>query len=80
MQTMETKSPQARIRTYLQNDLGVDLASLADDAPLFTSGAIDSFALLELMAFLESEFHAKIELANLTIEQLDTIDALATLC
>jgi len=68
-----------RIRSFLSTDLGIDLSGVSDDAALFTSGTIDSFALLELMAFMEKEFGAKIEIADMSIEQLDTIDALAAL-
>jgi len=68
-----------RIRSFLSGDLGIELSGIADDAALFTSGTIDSFALLELMAFMEQEFGVKIEIADMSIEQLDTIDALAAL-
>jgi acyl carrier protein len=68
-----------KIRQFLSRDLGIDVSGIADDAALFTSGTIDSFALLELMAFMEAEFGAKIEIADLSIDQLDTIDALAAL-
>jgi len=77
---MSQKEPKVLIRSFLEKDLGLDLAQVQDDSPLFTSGMIDSFALLELMAFMEGEFGAKIDITDLSIEQLDTIDALVTLC
>jgi acyl carrier protein len=77
---MTDKDPKALIRGFLEKDLGLDLSSVSNDSPLFTSGTIDSFALLELMSFMEAEFGAKIDITDLSIEQLDTIDALVALC
>jgi len=78
--TMAQQTAKERIRGFLGKDLGVDLSATSDDAALFTSGRIDSFALLELMAFMEAEFNVRIDITSLSIEQLDTVDALVRLC
>lgn len=77
---MAQQTAKERIRGFLGKDLGVDLSATSDDAALFTSGRIDSFALLELMAFMEAEFNVRIDITSLSIEQLDTVDALVRLC
>lgn len=74
-----SSSVKEKIRNFLSQDLGIDVSGTSDAGALFTSGLIDSFALLELMAFMEREFAVKIEIADMSIEQLDTIDALAAL-
>lgn len=68
-----------KIRKFLINDLGLNVEAIGDDEALFTSGLIDSFALIELLSFLESELNYKIDLAELSIDELDTINALAKL-
>ncbi len=68
-----------KIREFLINDLGLSVGTIGDDEPLFTSGLIDSFALIELLSFLESELNYKIDLAELSIDELDTINALSKL-
>lgn len=68
-----------KIRKFLINDLGLNVDAIGDDEALFTSGLIDSFALIELLSFLESELNYKIDLAELSIDELDTINALAKL-
>lgn len=68
-----------KIRKFLTNDLGLNVEAIGDDEALFTSGLIDSFALIELLSFLESELNYKIDLAELSIDELDTINALAKL-
>lgn len=73
---MEKKT---KIREFIQANLGVEASDISDDEPLFTSGIIDSFALLEMLSFLEREMGCKVDLAELDIEQLDSIEALANL-
>ena len=68
-----------KIRGYLGDELGLDLREVSDSSPLFTSGLIDSFALIELLAFMESDMGAEIDIAELDVSQLDTIEDLAKL-
>lgn len=68
-----------QIRGYLESELNLDLSGIEPNSPLFTSGLIDSFALIELLAYLESEVGADIDIAELDIEQLDTLEDLANL-
>jgi acyl carrier protein len=71
---METK---ARIREFIKGSLGIDESSIKDGDPLYTSGIIDSFAFIEMMSFLESELDIKLDLSELSIEDMDTIEALS---
>ena len=68
-----------KIRAYITSELGIDLSSSSDSDPLFTSGLIDSFALIELLAFLEQELGSEIDIAEIDIEKIDTIHSLAAL-
>ena len=50
-----------KLREYLGNDLHVDLSEVDDQSPLFTSGIVDSFAIVELMLFLETQLGTKLD-------------------
>jgi acyl carrier protein len=66
-----------KIREYIAQNLGIDLSGVSNDEALFSSGIIDSFALIELLAFLENDLGVEIDIADIDIDQLDTIDGLA---
>lgn len=68
---------KAKIREFIENDLGIDIKNLSDTDPLYTSGIIDSFAFIEMLSFLEGELGNPIDLANLSLEELDTIESLS---
>ena len=59
---------------FLENDLGADLSDIKDDSALFSSGIIDSFALVTLMMHLEREGGFRINPGDVTLDNLDTIE------
>jgi len=61
------------IRDYLSNRLGVDVAELRDDSPLFSSSLVDSFSLVELITFIESAAGIRIDAWDVTLENFDSI-------
>jgi acyl carrier protein len=52
---------------------------LGGDTPLFSSGIVDSFGVLELIAFLEDTFHVTIDPGVHDLEEFDTVDKIAEL-
>lgn len=62
------------IREFLGSKTRTDLGTLADDAPLFTSGVIDSFVMIDLMTFLQKQTGAR--LAPEDLEALDSVEAI----
>lgn len=67
------------IRKILHDSLRIDTSKLADTDGIFSAGLIDSFALLELITVLESQFNIRINAADATIDNLDTIDGISKL-
>lgn len=65
-----------KIRTFLADELEVDTANLKDGEAMFTSGLVDSYALIELLSFLESELGYTVDFGELDVEDFDTIDSL----
>lgn len=59
---------------YLESELGVEISHLRDDAPLFSSGLIDSFSMVVLIQFLEERSNRMIPVAEITFENIDTVE------
>jgi acyl carrier protein len=47
------------------------------DEPLISSGIIDSFGVLELIAFLEDSFHVTIDPARQELTEFETVNRIA---
>lgn len=69
----------SRIRKFLEQDDEVEIDKISDTDTLFTSGLIDSYSLIELLSFMESEFGYVVDFEQLTIDDFDTIEALVNL-
>lgn len=63
----------SRFRTALAGQ------SLGATDPLFSSGLIDSFGVLELVAFLEDTFHITIDTGRHDLAEFDTIEKIRSL-
>jgi len=59
------------VRTQFDRSSGA--TRIAPDTPLFSSGMVDSFGVLELIAFLEQSFHVEIDLSAHDLEDFDTV-------
>lgn len=73
---METKQKirEFIIETFL---FGADDVQIEDGESLLETGIVDSTGVLELVAFLESEFGFEVKDQELVPENLDSIDNLA---
>lgn len=61
---------------FLGKKMGVDVSSLTDDSPLFSSGLVDSFGMVELITFLESAAGIRIDAMDVAMENIDTIHSI----
>lgn len=77
---MTREEARARLEGYFANQLGVDIASLGPDHPLFTDGTLDSLEAVNLIAFLHGEFGADIDPLNVGFEQLDSVKKILDTC
>ncbi|MBK6517214.1 MAG: acyl carrier protein [Polyangiaceae bacterium] len=70
-------STKQRIRAFLETNFYIaDKSLLVDDASLLDRGIVDSTGILEIVAFLESDFGIKVEDHELVPDNLDSIDRL----
>jgi acyl carrier protein len=59
---------------FLGDDLNIDTADITADKLLFSSGIVDSFALITLMTFLESQCGFRIGPMEVTLDNFDSIE------
>jgi acyl carrier protein/D-alanine--poly(phosphoribitol) ligase subunit 2 len=66
----------AAIVEFIQSRFRGPLAgrAIGHDEPLFTSGVIDSFGVLELIAFLEDTFRISIDTTRHELREFDTVN------
>lgn len=76
---MQTDIEQ-KIRQFITDNFlfREDRASLTDDESLLETGVIDSTGVLELVAFLESEFGLAVADAEIVPENLDSISRIVS--
>jgi len=65
------------IRTRFRSSLRH--GALKNDDPLFSTGVIDSFGVLELIAFLEDTFRITIDTSRHELSEFDSVDKIAAL-
>jgi acyl carrier protein len=61
------------LRRYLTEMLNVDMAAVSDDAPLFSSGVIDSFALVSVLSFIEKSGGIRIGVGDVNLDNFDSV-------
>ena len=68
-----------RVRAFIEENFLVrsDVSQLSDSDSLLESGVMDSTGILELVAFLESEFSLQMSDAEIVPDNLDSIGAIA---
>ena len=58
---------------FIVENSDVEEAELNEDTVLFSSGILDSFMMVELIAFLEDELTTKIRVTEINLDNFDTI-------
>jgi acyl carrier protein len=59
---------------YLEDSASVDLADIDDNTELFSSGLVDSFAMVDLLVFLEKHTGAKLGPEDISLENFDSVE------
>jgi acyl carrier protein len=77
---MSAPSPTATALLSLISDLfALPPAELTPDTPLFSSGRLDSFHLVELLSVVEKTYERRVPAAEVNLANFDTATRLATL-
>lgn len=77
----EMSAIKEELRGYILSEFlpGEAAGNLKDETPLRTSGVLDSMGLLRLVSFIESHHGIELEAHETSVENFDTIDAIAKL-
>jgi len=63
---------------FLNTSLRIDTTDIRRDTELFSGGILDSVAMVDLVMFLEQKSGARIEPADISLDNLDTIHSILT--
>jgi acyl carrier protein len=69
-----TAALKDRILGFFRTKMGVDTAAISDQSPLFSTGLVDSFGMVELITFLEAEAGIRVNPMDVTMENIDSIE------
>lgn len=61
----------------LKDELNLGRGEVLEDTPLFSSGLLDSFSMVTLVAALEKKFGIKVRATDLTLENFDNSGRIA---
>ncbi len=71
---MDDAAAERDVRRYLLQELiRDDELDLGRDEAIFSSGLLDSFAVTQLVCFLEDQFGIKIAISAVALQDFDTI-------
>jgi len=65
------------IAGFFEGELGLEPGSYDDDELLFSSGRLDSFGLVTLLAFVEEKLGRRLKTAETTLANFDSITRLS---
>ncbi len=72
------ESPRDRVRRFIVENFYVsDPSEVGDDVSLINTGLVDSTGMLEVIAFLETEFGIRIADQEMVPENLDSVARIA---
>jgi acyl carrier protein len=71
---------ESKLLTFLAEDLGIDTSEITAASPLFSTGVIDSFALVSLMTYLEDEGGFRLSPVDVNLDNLDSVDRIVAFC
>jgi acyl carrier protein len=78
---MNPQDIKTTVKTFILNEYlrREDPAALTDTTPLMTSGMLDSFAVLNVVTFLEDQFGISIKPREAVVKNLNTISDIVRL-
>jgi acyl carrier protein len=59
---------------FLTSKLGLSMTDVDDATPLFSSGLIDSFSMVDLLLFVEESIGKRIDPSEVSLDNLDSVE------
>jgi len=72
------KLTQDDLIRYIAETFWLEAEELDGDTRLFSEGLLDSFSLVDLVSYIESECGVKIKAADVTLDNLDSVNRILT--
>ncbi len=63
---------------FLKSELGVDTNAVEPKTSLFVSGLVDSFKMVELIAFVESKCGFRLKSRDVKLDNFDSVESILT--
>jgi acyl carrier protein len=70
---------EAKLREFIVSEFKLDADSVYRDTLLFSSGLLDSFSMVDLLAFVEGLAGRRVRVVDVNLDNLDTIDRIVAL-
>jgi len=58
---------------FLRDELGVDTSDVDEHTPLFSSGVVDSFSLVSVLTFIETQTGVRVGAMDVTLDNFDSV-------
>ncbi len=65
---------QEQLFAFIGDRLGVDTAGLDASSPIFSSGLVDSFSLVELITYVEKQAGIRVSPLDVNLENMDSVE------
>ncbi|HEX2078203.1 MAG TPA: acyl carrier protein [Longimicrobium sp.] len=65
---------QQKLISFFEARLGVDPGQIAAETPLYSSGLLDSFGMVEVIMFVEQESGVRFNPEDISLENLDSVE------
>jgi acyl carrier protein len=59
---------------FLVQEMGLGAGEFTDSTPLFSTGLLDSFCMVNLLAFVEKRAGIKVGATDVNLDNLDTVE------
>ena len=61
---------------FMTDRMGLDPEGVEDDTPLFSSGLLDSFSMVDLIMHVEGHTGRRMSAGEVTLDNLDTVQSI----
>ena len=76
MNVMPTVEIRESLVAFLAQNFGLDPGEIGDQEPLFSSGVLDSFSMVQLVLFVEETAGLRLNPDDVTLDNFDTIECI----
>lgn len=71
---MDLDAFQTQLLNHIAENYDIDIEDIDNEMPLFSSNIVDSFGMLDIVAFVEQEAKVKFGVLDMHLDNLDSVD------